>query len=484
MREPLLNNYIAPSERLIITLTTVTVAGTAWALGGRVDWAPPVFLGLAAITAAVSLICTMREGRRLKIMAWMPFIVFTLLTGVSLANPSLIPINRGFGGWLESPHWIPWLPATVDRLSTLTAIMPWMSALLLGGALKQIAPGKPAILLLWKILLATGVALTLTGYYFHFTNPKKILGLVPTSSGLHFASIIYRNHWSAYAVLLTTFSLGFAAGGVQRWVEGRGRLNRALPGVVLALLIAASVPLTGSRSGMVMLALLAVSAAAYFAWRICRMHPAPAQRRERNLALIVFLLMGLGMGVALGIGASSFAAAKDRTLAQWERYKEGEYPDLRWPLIKDSLRMAQARPVYGWGLGTFGQVIPTYQGDYLRNEKNEITTRIHHAHCDWLELWAEVGLAGMLVLIIPPALLLWRGMRHGHARVRWILAGCLLTGCYAWAEFPFQNPAVLLLWTTLVVTGSQFARPDKERGSRMPRIDRRVARGKNKRQHA
>ncbi|OAM87855.1 O-antigen ligase family protein [Termitidicoccus mucosus] len=465
------NDHIPPSERQVIILAAVTVTGTAWVFGGRVDWAPPIFLSLSAMTAALSLISSLRERRRLEARVWLPVIVFTLLIGCSLANPSLIPVDRGFGGWIESKNWIPWLPATIDRISTLSAVMPWMSALLLGAALKQVSPGRQAIILLWKILLASGVMLTLAGYYFHFTNPGKIMGIAQAPSGFHFASFIYRNHWSAYTVLLVTLALGFTFGGVQRWIEGNGRLDRALPGAVLALIIAASVPLPGSRSGMVLMALLAVSGSAYFAWRICRFRPAPAQRRERNLALSALLLMGLGMCVAAGIGASSFATAKARTAEQWKRYQEGEHLDLRWPLIKDTFRMARARPVYGWGLGTFGQVIPTYQGDYLRNEKNEITTRIFHAHCDWLELWAEVGLVGGLVLIIPPACLLWRGLRHGHSRVRWILAGCILIGCYAWVEFPFHNPAVLLLWTTLVVTASQFARPDKEReGTSMTRL--------------
>ncbi|AHF94859.1 hypothetical protein OPIT5_28525 [Opitutaceae bacterium TAV5] len=413
----------------------------------------------------MSLVSSFRERRRWKVTAWLPAIVFAILVACSLANPSLIPVNRGFDGWIERDNWIPWLPATIDRLSTLAAAQPWMSALLLGAALMQVSPGKQAVRLLWKILLVSGVLLTLAGFYFHLTNPAKIMGLVQSPYRHHFASFIYRNHWSAYAVLLVTLSLGFTFGGVQKWIEGSGRLDRALPGAVLALIIATSVPLPGSRSGMVLMALLAISGLAYFAWLLCRFRPSrEQQRRERNLAFAALLLLGLGICIALGIGAASFSDARSRTSEQWKLYEEGGYPDLRWPLIKDTLRVAQARPVYGWGLGTFGQVIPTYQGDYLRNGKNEITTRIFHAHCDWLELWAEIGLVGSLVLIIPPACLLWRGLRYGHAQVRWSLAGCILTGCYAWVEFPFRNPAVLLLWTTLVVTMSQYAKPGKESG--------------------
>jgi O-antigen ligase len=126
--------------------------------------------------------------------------------------------------------------------------------------------------------------------------------------------------------------------------------------------------------------------------------------------------------------------------------------NLRVSTIRDTLPLVLARPWFGWGAGSFGAVFPIYQGDYGRNAKGEITSRWNQAHCDWLQIPAEFGLAGLALFVTSAGLAARRAILAGGPRTRWVLLGCGMVAADALADFPFQNPAVLLLWTVMLVT--------------------------------
>jgi len=121
-------------------------------------------------------------------------------------------------------------------------------------------------------------------------------------------------------------------------------------------------------------------------------------------------------------------------------------------LSRDTLRLAADRPVWGWGVGSFGLVFPVYQGDYLRAPSGEITTQVLHAHNDWAELAAETGAVGLLGLLVPVVILLIRGARAEGVMGAWVTFGTGLVLAYALVDFPMHCPAVLFFWTVLLCT--------------------------------
>jgi O-antigen ligase len=77
-------------------------------------------------------------------------------------------------------------------------------------------------------------------------------------------------------------------------------------------------------------------------------------------------------------------------------------PGIRLNITKDSLRMFSQRPIWGWGLGTFPTVYPSFRSFYTNLFVNE-------AHNDYAQLLVETGLLGF-------ALMLWFVIslyRHG-----------------------------------------------------------------------
>lgn len=448
---PEIEEPVRAAEGVTAVLAFVTVAATTWAFGGRAEWAPALFGALSLLTALVAAGLAWREGGRFNAWAFAPLAGFVALVGASLWNLSHTPIEGATGMWRSQEAFVPWLPGTVDRDTTLAKALPWAAALLLGGALRQAAPGRRVMRWLLGALVVHGLAVALVGAWFHIGDPRRILGVVWSRNGYHFASFPYRNHWAAYVLVLVPVALGFAFSALRRWRAGRGGLDRVLPGLGAALLMVVTLPMPGSRSGTVLGAAwlaVALGCVAWGVWRGGGRRTAGRARGRAAAALVLFALTVLGAGLV--INRPAVEKHWRRTVAQARSVAAGG-EDLRLVLTRDTLRMAADRPVWGWGVGSYGLVFsPRYQGEYLRDERGRVTTRVVHAHNDWAQLAAELGFLGCWVLIVPAGVLLWRGLRAESPLARWAAAGAGGVMIYALADFPLHNPAVLLAWVTVL----------------------------------
>jgi O-antigen ligase len=455
---------ISPAEWAVGSLAFLTVATTTWGFAGRAGWAPPVFTALACLTALTAVVLSYRAGRRFHRVAFAPLLIFGLLVAISLMNPSHEPVAGIEGNWVERANHLRWLPSTVDRATTRSEMLPWLSALLLGAALRQAALGRRATRLFLAVLLGHGVLLALVGVYYFFTDRGHILGHVWSRQGYHFASFVYRNHWAAYVLLLMTLALGFVFSALRRWAVGRGRLDASLAGLGLALLLGLTLPMPGSRSGVVLASLMLCVAMARFAWIAHRNQQAvgASTRLLRLGGVLLFIMLILGGGVL--VNRDTYRPHWERTKAQVKDMLAGG-EDLRVNLSRDTLAMIADRPVWGWGIGSYGLVFPVYQGHYLQDQKGRTTARVLHAHNDWAEVAAETGLVGLLVLCAPVARLLLAAFRSDGALARWSAGGTGLILLYAVADFPFHCPAVLFLWTAMICTSSP---PEKARDAPTP----------------
>jgi O-antigen ligase len=130
-------------------------------------------------------------------------------------------------------------------------------------------------------------------------------------------------------------------------------------------------------------------------------------------------------------------------------------------MTKDSLRMFSKRPVWGWGLGTFPTVYPSYRSFYTNLFVNE-------AHNDYAQLLVETGLLGF-------GLMLWflvRLYRYGlPTSRRWefqwdgavslaALLGCTGILLHSFVDFNLQIPANAALF--YVLCGLAASRPSAE----------------------
>jgi O-antigen ligase len=225
---------------------------------------------------------------------------------------------------------------------------------------------------------------------------QRIYGLyVPPNLADRFVRgpFVNGNNLSAY------LNLGlFTGAGI--WAAGRYHASRLVPPLGIPLLVA-SVLLSGSRGGVVALALSGVV-----------------------LAIVVVRQFGVRLPIAIGgavlvggIGLAAFAALGDERLLAGllELGLSGKVAGWRW-----SLPMLEDFPVFGVGRGAFETAFPPYRGSF-EHDWSAVFTHAENLPIDWALEW---GLLPVLAIVAFTAKSARRWLRN--ARRDPAIAGILL----------------------------------------------------------
>jgi O-antigen ligase len=338
------------------------------------------------------------------------------------------------------------LPTTADADHTIAGALPWLAALLQGAGMAAILRSRRAAQGILAVVALNGLLLAVVGAFVRFSGSEELLGLIaPPEPSYFFATFFYKNHWAAYGALSAAAAFTLVLANFRAALAGDPHARgRALLFAASGLLTVVTLPLPGSRSGLVFAVVLILSSAALLlrAWHRAGFH------RNVGAGLVV-----LAVAAILGFGWTAYAPRvqedMDRTRREFTRTAD-DIPNLRLQLSRDTWQMARDRPWFGWGPGTFEVVFPRYRGSYLRDESGRPQARFEAAHDDWLQLLAEVGLIGSVILVLPAVWSGLSGFQRGNVAGRWALVMCAVVAVYACADFPFQNPAVLTLWVVLL----------------------------------
>ncbi len=436
--------FTSRPHHILTALVACATLVVTWLAGGEAPGASLIYAALAA-TPLIPLIQLHRGGHRVD-WAWLlPALALALYIGLSLGNPSHLQ-NPDTGSWVPNPTWVRWLPTTMDRSITGQTLIPLLATLLLGGALAAARLPGALVRQLWLVLYLNGLVLALIGATLKFSGTPLLMGLFPTKLYYFFATFTYRNHWAAYALLMVALGAGFTLSFLRRGSASLREGERARFFAITTLLIAFTPILAGSRSGSVMmsgLGLLFAGQGLFILYRRGRR----GRRRARVLAVLLAVILLALATLAYPALQRRFAEAGG-VKAQWSDVVQ----NIRVQFTRDTLRMGAARPWFGWGLGTFPYVFPLYQGDYLRDETGTITVWVNKAHNDWAQAWAELGVGGLIILLLPVGMLVANG-RHGRSVLRRSgMLGAVAVAGYAVMDFPCRNLAVAAHLAVLLAT--------------------------------
>jgi tetratricopeptide (TPR) repeat protein len=128
----------------------------------------------------------------------------------------------------------------------------------------------------------------------------------------------------------------------------------------------------------------------------------------------------------------------------------------------DTLRMVKARPLLGWGLGTFRWIYPRFRSPWLRAE-------INYAHNDYLHLLAETGVIGLGLFlwlagaILAVALKTTNRLKEGHSRalVMGASVSIVVILIHSFLDFNLHIPANALLFTAVVSLTVAAGHPER-----------------------
>lgn len=292
--------------------------------------------------------------------------------------------------------------------------------------------------LLVEALALAGGAYAAYGLVVYFSGSQTIVGLPKWAYVDDLtATFVNPNSYADYAGL----GLLCAFAALHRRLEGRERgLAALVPHLrrptawffAAAVAIAAALPFTGSRAGMVAcVAGLAVLAGAL---AVGRHGPADRRRIALQAGAIVVLIAAVVAGAMFWLGTGM----------------EGSIDRLR--VYRVALEMIARRPLAGIGLGGFG-------AQFAMDRPVEITTVWTEAHSSYLELAVELGLPAAVVFVTALAWLVVLCLRGIMVRRRdWVfsalgLAASVLLAGHALVDFGPQMPATAATWAGLLGLG-------------------------------
>jgi O-antigen ligase len=273
------------------------------------------------------------------------------------------------------------------------------------------------------VISAYGVAVAGFALLQSLSATTKLYWLrTPRSGGWIYGPYVNHNHYAGLMEMLVPIPLVLCQ---TRFAQGWLR-NAAIVG---AAIMTGTIFLSGSRGGMLAfvgeMALLGV--VLLRSWR----SPRATAGLGAFLAIVIGLLVWVGGG-ELSKRLSTIHAETKTELSGGTRVS----------LNKDSLRMAAAKPVLGWGLGNFPVAYPQFRTFYT-------DFYVNAAHEDYLQLLVETGLVGFLIMLW----FLWVLYRNAfHKLANWTedingaislaaVMGCTGILIHSFLDFNLQVPA-------------------------------------------
>lgn len=439
-------------EKMVIAHFASLLIFTAWAFGGQAPWARQVIAAWGGVGVLLFVIACRATGRlrpdkRLHpALRWLwPLLAYDLVVGISILNPSFTEIIQNGENALIMGHPVSWLPSSARPELTGKELWQFNVIVLSCFNLLLVLPSRRAVRFVLLIIAGNAVALAVLGTFQRLVGSEGLwFGAVPSPNPKFFATFVYHNHWGAFTLLNASVCLGLLQHFIRRGGP-RGLWHTPVPlGAVAVLLLAATIPLSASRSCTFLMSVLLCGALVHLL--IVLVKKRRPQRRS-----IAAPVAGMGLAALLAVSAIYYLAQEviaqraQLTAEQLASLAKEETLNSRLTLYRDTWRMAAAKPWFGWGLESYAHVFRVFNTQ--RAVERWVWIPFYaEAHNDWLQSLAEVGFVGTtllaLLVLLPLFSVRWR--RTTSVLPRYLLAGVAIVLLYAWVEFPFANPAVML----------------------------------------
>jgi O-antigen ligase len=313
----------------------------------------------------------------------------------------------------------------------------WAAVLMLLGANLRRMLGLHEItgILAWALLIGGLASAALVFLQMAGLNP---LGLVmPRVKGFH-ANMGQVNHLADY------LGLGIAS---LLYLFAKRKLPTGWA-TIAAIALLAALAMTGSRSSWIYL--LLVAGLAFFGKKTCPGEEASRLWHAAWMLLPLFFVLQLLLPLL---------PAENLLMPNQMIADKAAGPSVRMELLRESWAIFLLDPWLGSGFGQFSwqQFLlawPNTPANYLGT--------VEHAHNIILQLLAETGLAGTLIVLAGALAWLWQGRKTPLGMERWwLLAALGILGTHAMLEYPLWYAYFLGLAAFLLGLGEEKNLPSK-----------------------
>ena len=445
---------------IAVFLTACIVLGG----GTREGFLSDVILQAAAVPLLLWSACRLLEvpreagGRRarwaLSICAAAALVPLAQLVPLPPSLWTLLPGRADFeSNLLAAGLQVGWLPLSVSPRATwlgLLALLP-PAAMFLGVLHLSYADRRR----LTVVMLALGlisVALGLLQVAQGRTSPLRFFAFTNTSEAVGFFA--NRNHYSALLYCLVLVAAAWSVDAVTHFTDGRTRLRRASRSLVTIILsFTALVILVGAqamaraRAGLVLTPIALIGAFA-FASLVPTGNFDEGSIGRRGTATRTWrrlLIATVSLSVLFGAQLAIYRIG--------ERFAQNPLDDARVPFARNTIAAAIAYMPFGSGIGTFVSVYPEFEK--ATDGTGEIF--VNRAHNDFLELWLETGVAGLiasllfLIWLVCIMLRIWRRGMPGGAYKDNLLASAatlilVLLLAHSTVDYPLRTTALMAVF--------------------------------------
>lgn len=468
------NRSAIPARQwLVAASASLTLAFTAWGLGGVQAWALHVLLTGGVLTFLLAGLSPISGAKRL--LKW-PFFYFSLAFLIYLLigalNPAAEVVSDERGWWVEAIQapWPIWLPTTVrsefEPMNAWRVLESFTGATALAwGVWAGLTRRKAVLLVLWS-LLVSGALMALVGILQYMADADAVLWTFP-SSNQHF--------WGSFIVtkvlLFESHPSGCGPSLFYHAAKTRERFRSGGPHFLCFVLfagVATSIGLALSRGGILVASILCLVYLTLVLAFVLR-----GLEADSSLWMTLIPAAILILGVVGYVQYIDLERIEERFGDVWETVETAD-EDARAISSRATWEMAQSRLWQGWGAGSFRYIFPRYQRNYpeifyarYHKKKGWIGRRMYrYAHNDILQFIAEYGLigSGLITLAVGSLLIsLILNIQQAPFAVLFILAGFAASTGHACFDFIFNSPAYWMAFVGLLTLSCKLIQLERLR---------------------
>lgn len=432
-----------------------TLAFAAILLLGGANWTMPLSRFLANIVACGVLVAAIagHDGRRLAMAVpdWLALALLALFAAHLVPLPpalwSQLPgreaavlIDRTLAGSL------PWRPLSLDPEATVRSLVMLLPAAAIYLA-ARLGDGARRRALLRGVVLAAALGVIVALCQLALPHAEALRFYPDGNYEQPIGVFTNRNHQATFLVMALPLVAAWLL--AQPLVRGGAVAGMAL--AVAGLAVAIGVLLTASRSGAALL--LPALAGTWLAWAMARRTPEAgvAARpagwrggcRRRGPALLAAAAVIAAAGLVFLLGREGLGGVLERG------DPAGDQRFDFWPHV--AAAAMHFWPI-GSGLGTFLQ-------GYEMHEPLEAVSPLYlnHAHNDFLEIFLEAGIPGLVLALAGAwelAALGWKAWRGAPVpfrdQCRLASLACLLPIAHSLVDYPLRTVAISALFALAV----------------------------------
>jgi O-antigen ligase len=454
------------ASRFVIVTLCASIVLTALAYGTVHYWSLAVF-EIGACALVVLWVVDAWRSRRLRLsrnILQLPLIGFILLGLFQLLPLRSSGEAAGTGALSSTPV----SSLSIDPYSTRLVLVQLAALFIYFAAALAFIDSPKRLRLVVRVIIVFGFGLAFLGLIQFFTSPGKIYWLKELPQSTPFGPFYNRHHFAGYMELTMALPLGLIFSGA---IEHDKRMLY----IFAAALMGIALIMTNSRGGMVALVAEVVFLAALTGFRRDDERTEAGEKSGRVRAALLRVGLALALVLAL-VGGALFFGGEDALSRLVGTVNANDPTTGRAHFWSVTLRIIQANPLIGSGLGSYGLA-------YTQYDTRPGLERLEQAHNDYLQVISDAGIIGLgLGLFFVVAF-----FRMGFARretddtfrrgvATGALAGCFAVLVHSFFDFTLHTTSNALLFLILAALATINGRVEQAGGHRRRRRRRRSVR--------